>query len=177
MGTFVSDLRTALRSLVHRPAFTAVAVLTLALGIGANSAIFSVVHAVLLRPLPYREPDRLIWITSVVPRINFEALAAADYLDWRDGSRSLESIAAYNRGTSFTLTGGEQPERIQGARVSASFLPTLGVQPARGRGFLPQEEKLNAGNVAVVSDRVGSTGRPDRVDRAGRLPEEAAGRG
>jgi putative ABC transport system permease protein len=153
MGTLASDLRTALRSLLHRPAFTAVAVLTLALGIGANSAIFSVVHAVLLRPLPYREPDRLIWVTGLVPAFNMEALAGADYLAWRDGGRSLQSIAAYNRGNSFTMTGSEQPERVLGARVSASFLPTLGVEPALGRGFLPQEDRLNGGDVAVVSHR------------------------
>ncbi|HEX3131609.1 MAG TPA: ABC transporter permease [Thermoanaerobaculia bacterium] len=153
MRTFASDLRTAFRSLLRRPAFAAVAVLTLALGIGANSAIFSVVHAVLIRPLPYQDPDRLLWITSVVPAMDLEALAGADYLDWRDGSRTLDSVAAATWGSSFTLTGGEQPERIQGARVSASFLPTLGVQPARGRNFTPQEDRLNGGQVAVVSER------------------------
>jgi putative ABC transport system permease protein len=153
MGTLASDLRTSLRSLANRPAFTAVALLTLALGIGANSAIFSVVHAVLLRPLPYGEPERLIWATNVLPDFGAEMLPAADYLDWRDGSRALAALAAYDDGISFTLTGAERPERIRGARVTASFLPTLQVQPARGRGILPQEERLNGGQVAVVSDR------------------------
>ena len=154
MGTLASDLRTSLRSLVHRPAFTAVAVLTLALGIGANSAIFSVVHAVLLRPLPYGEPERLVWATNVIPEFDTEMLAGADYLEWRDGSRTLESIGAYDEGNSYTLTGTERPERIAGARVSASFLPTLEVQPARGRGILPQEERLPGARVAVVSHRL-----------------------
>ena len=153
MGTLASDLRTSLRSLFHRPAFTAVAVLTLALGIGANSAIFSVVHAVLLRPLPYGDAERLIWATNVIPDFNAEMLGGADYLEWRDGSKTLESVAAWSDGTSFTLTGTERPERIAGARVSASFLPTLEVQPARGRNILPQEEKLPGGRVAVISYR------------------------
>ncbi len=120
MKAFASDLLTALRSLLHRPAFTSVAVLTLALGIGANSAIFSVVNAVLLRPLPYQAPDRLVRITSLVPALDLEALAGADYLDWRDGSSSLESIAAATWGDSFTLTGGEEPERVRGSRRLSS---------------------------------------------------------
>ena len=154
MGTLASDLRTSLRSLANRPAFTAVALLTLALGIGANSAIFSVVHAVLLRPLPYGEPERLVWATNVLPDFGAEMLPAADYLEWRDGSRTLEAIAAYDDGINFTLTGAERPERIRGARVTASFLPTLRVQPARGRGILPQEERLNGGRMAVVSEQL-----------------------
>jgi putative ABC transport system permease protein len=154
MGALVSDFRTALRALAARPAFTAVAVLTLALGIGANSAIFSVVHAVLLRPLPYRDAERLVWITAEVPQIHLEMVGGADYLEWRDASRLLASVAAWDDSARFNLKGGEQPERLQAARVSAGFLSTLGVQPALGRSFAPDEEKLNGGRPAIVTRRL-----------------------
>jgi putative ABC transport system permease protein len=154
MGALVSDVRTALRALAARPAFTAVAVLTLALGIGANSAIFSVVHAVLLRPLPYRDAERLVWITAEVPQIHLEMVGGADYLEWRDSSRLLAGLAAWDDSARFNLKGGEQPERLQAARVSAGFLSTLGVQPALGRSFLPDEEKLNGGRPAILTRRL-----------------------
>jgi putative ABC transport system permease protein len=153
MQTLVSDLRFAVRTLAARPVFTLVAVLTLALGIGVNSGVFSVVDALLLRPLPYRDPERLVWVKSTLPDIGMELTAGADYLEWRDGSRALESVAAFTD-ERFTYTGGDHPERLQGAQVSASFLPTLGVRPARGRGFEPQDERLHAAPVAVVSDRL-----------------------
>jgi putative ABC transport system permease protein len=154
MDRLLSEIRSALRALLGRPGFTAVAVLTLALGIGANSAIFSVVNALLLRPLPYEEPGRLVWVTNKIPEMDMEMTAGADYLDWRDGSRSLQSVAAFTDGERFTWKGGEEPERIEGARISASFLPVLGVVPARGRGFRPEEERLNAGRVALLSHRL-----------------------
>ncbi|HEX7184798.1 MAG TPA: ABC transporter permease [Thermoanaerobaculia bacterium] len=154
MDKLLFDLRSAARALAARPAFTVVAALALALGIGANTAIFSVVHAVLLRPLPYRDAERLAWITAKVPELDMEMVAGADYLEWRDASRTLASIAAYDDSARFTLKSAEQPERIDGAQVSASFLPTLGVEPAQGRGFLPEEEKLNAGRPAVLSHRL-----------------------
>ena len=154
MDRLLSDVRGALRALLNRPGFTAVAVLTLALGIGANSAIFSVVNALLLRPLPYEEPERLVWVTNKIPEIDMEMTAGADYLDWRDGSRSLQSVAAFTDGERFTWKGGEEPERLEGGRISASFLPTLGVAPAQGRGFRPEEERLNAPRVALLSHRL-----------------------
>jgi len=153
MERLASDVRFALRTLASRPAFTLVAVLTLALGIGANSAIFSVVDALLLRPLPYRDPGRLVWVENTLRVMGMSFTAGADYLGWRDGSRSLKWVAAFTD-ENFTLTGGESPERLVGAQVSASFLPTLGVAPARGRGFGPQDEKLNAAPVALVSNRL-----------------------
>ncbi|HEV2854459.1 MAG TPA: ABC transporter permease [Thermoanaerobaculia bacterium] len=153
MEPLVSDLRFAARTLAVRPAFTLVAVLTLALGIGANSAIFSVVDALLLRPLPYRDPGRLVWVENTLQGMGMSFTAGADYLEWRDGSRSLQSVSAFTD-ESFTLTGGESPERLVGAQVSASFLPTLGVAPVRGRGFEPRDEKLKAAPVALVSDRL-----------------------
>jgi putative ABC transport system permease protein len=153
MQSLVSDLRFALRTLAARPAFTLVAVLTLALGIGANTAIFSVVDALLLRPLPYRDPGRLVWVQETLPEIGLELTGGADYLAWRDGSRTLAGVAAYT-GERYTRTGGESPERIEGAKVSSSLLPTLGVRPARGRGIDRPDELLNAPPVAVVSDRL-----------------------
>src|SRR4051812_18414962 len=153
MEGLASDIRLAVRTLATRPAFTLVVLLTLALGIGANSAIFSVVDALLLRPLPYRDPGRLVWVENTLHVLGMSFTAGADYLEWRDGSRSLKSVAAFSD-ESFTLTGGESPERLVGAEVSASFLPTLGVAPVRGRGFGPQDEKLNAIPVALVSDRL-----------------------
>jgi hypothetical protein len=153
MERLASDVRFALRALATRPAFTLVAVLTLALGIGANSAIFSVVDALLLRPLPYRDPGRLVWVENTLHLMGMSFTAGADYLEWRDASRALAAVAAFTD-ENFTLTGGESPERLVGAKVSASFLPTLGVAPARGRGFAPGDEKLNAEPVALVSERL-----------------------
>jgi putative ABC transport system permease protein len=147
-----SDLRAAVRTLAGRPGFTAVAVLTLALGIGANTAIFSVVHAVLLRPLPYTDADRLVRATRVMWEADIELTAAADYLDWRDQSRLFAGVAASTLQPA-TLQGTERPEKLQAARVSASFLPVLGVGLAQGRGFQPVEERLNGGPAAVVTDR------------------------
>src|SRR5262245_33530921 len=147
-----SDLRSAARTLSGRPGFAAVAVLTLALGIGANTAIFSVVHAVLLRPLPYRDPERLVRAVNVIPEADVELTAGADYLDWRDQSQLLSAVAAYDS-TAMTLQGEGERERVQVARVSASFLPALGVGLAQGRAFLPQEEKLNGPPAAVATER------------------------
>ena len=154
MDSFALDLRAALRALRKRPAFTAVAILTLALGIGANTALFSVVHAVLLRPLPFHEPERLVHVTNRVVGTDFELTPAADYLDWRDQSGHLEGITAWSDGDDHTLRHGEISERLQGARVSASFFPVLALRLAQGRGFLAAEERLQGGRVAVVSHRL-----------------------
>src|SRR5690349_1363887 len=165
MDRLLSEIRGALKALLARPGFTAVAVLTLALGIGANSAIFSVVNALLLRPLPYEDPGELVWVTNKIPEMDMEMTAGADYLDWRDGSRSLRSVAAFTDGERFTFKGGEEPERLDGGRISASFLPTLGVAPAEGRGFRPEEERINAPKVVLLSHRLwerlfGGQGKP-----------------
>src|SRR6059058_5324632 len=116
----IREIRYAVRQLAKHPGFTLVSALTLALGIGANSAIFSVVDALLLRPLPYRDPGRLVWVENTLRVMGMSFTSGADYLEWRDGSRSLKSVAAFTD-ESFTLTGGESPERLVGAKVSASF--------------------------------------------------------
>ena len=154
MSSLAADLRDAVRALRRNPAFTIVAILTIALGMGANTAVFSVMNAVLLRPLPYNDPGRLVWVAKVEPAMHAEIAAGADYLNWRDQARSLGAIAAWDEAPGLTLLGAGDPERLVGAHVSASFLPLLGVAPARGRGFAPPEERLGAAPVAIVSDRL-----------------------
>src|SRR2546422_1281878 len=114
--TLRQDLRYCGRSLARSPGFTAVAVLTLALGIGANSLMFSVVNAVLLRPLPYKDPDRLLYMTEIFPRFDAEVTVGADFLDWKDQNRSLERIAAYSY-IGCNATGPDGPERLRCGQV------------------------------------------------------------
>jgi putative ABC transport system permease protein len=154
MDTLALDLRATARALLKRPALTAVAVVTLALGFGANTALFSVVHAILLRPLPFRDDERLIHVTKRVVSSDFEITPAGDFLDWRYQSRLLSGISAYTGSQGFTLRRGEMPERLQRALVSANFLSVLGVQPMQGRSFLPSEEKLQGGHSILVSQRL-----------------------
>jgi predicted permease len=146
------DLRYGLRALRKRPGFTAVAVITLALGIGANTAIFSVVNTILLRPLPYKDPDRLVMVWEDDTRHGYprDTPAAANYLDWRDQNRVFEGMAAV-ADQSYNLTGVGDPERLEGMRVSANLFGLLGVEPVLGRGFLPEEDAPGAGRVVVLS--------------------------
>ncbi len=145
---FWQDAWYGARMLLKQPGFTIVAVLTLALGIGANSAIFSVVNAVLLRPLPYRDPDRIVMVGHYQPNGErwFAGAVGADFLGWRDQAQVFEQIAAYTFDT-VDLTGNE-PERLTAGFVSASLFATLGVEPAVGRTFTPAED--DAGGVPVV---------------------------
>src|SRR5262245_54420474 len=130
----MSDLTYALRSLIKRRGFTAIAVLTIAFGIGANTAIFSVVNAVLWRPLPYPHPERLMRVWVYNPRQGFDKDIASypTFSDWRNQSRSFEHLAAYS-GASVSLTGAGDPAQLRGARVTGAFFPALNVQPALGR--------------------------------------------
>ncbi len=159
MNTLLLDLRYAVRMLAKRPGFTVVAVLTLAIGIGATTAIFSVVNAVLLRPLPYKEPDRLVqfWETNPLKGWTENVVAPANYLDWQSRSESFELMSAYfgsqtrDAGASnFYLTGDGEPERLQGLGVTGEFFSVLGVEPMHGRGFRP-EETWQGNNVVVLS--------------------------
>jgi putative ABC transport system permease protein len=146
------DFLYAVRALYKRPLFACAAVLTLALGIGANSAIFSVVHAVLLRPLPYPAPDRLMTLWSSNPRQGFDKDVSAypNFDDWRRQSRSFDGMSAYF-GADFALTAAGDPVQITGALVTPGFFETLGVAPARGRAFSPREGEAGASRVAVLS--------------------------
>ncbi len=149
------DLRYGARMLLNRPGFTAVAVVTLALGIGANSAIFSVINALLLRQLPYSDADKLVqvWETDVKRGDNTMTASYPNFVDWRDQNHVFEQIAAYSDG-GYILTGTANPERIQGAIVSPSFFPMLGIKPMMGRVFLPEEDHPNKVFSAVISERL-----------------------
>jgi putative ABC transport system permease protein len=148
----MNDLRFAFRQLLKDPGFTAVAVLTLALGIGANTAIFSVVNAVLLRPLPYEQSDRLVWIweNNLSKNIPINPASPGNFNDWRDQSQAFETLSAWE-GENFNLTGGGEPERVLGAKAFANFFAVLRVQPILGRSFLPDEDRAGANPVALLS--------------------------
>jgi putative ABC transport system permease protein len=151
MDTLFQDLRFALRMLLKNPGFTAVAAITLALGIGANTAIFSVVNSTLLRPLPYREPDRLSFLTIDRREQGHRfTVSNSDFLMLRDGMQSFETLAAYQPGRINFRAGGE-PERIPGMWVSADFFSTLGVSPQLGRAFARDEDRPGRPPVAVIS--------------------------
>jgi putative ABC transport system permease protein len=155
MGTFLQDLRYGFRMLMKRPGFTAVAVVALALGIGANTAIFSVVNGVLLRPLPFKEPGRLVavWETNAQTGTevnNRNEVALPNFLDWREQNRVFEQLAALTY-ASVNLTGTAEPERIQSAVVTTNMFQTLGVEPAQGRAFLPEEENVKSQRAVVIS--------------------------
>ncbi len=155
MESLLQDLRYAARMLSKSPAFTAVAVIALALGIGANTAIFSVVNAVLLRPLPLAEPDRLVKINSFNPKggkIEFGGVSPADFLDYRAEGQSFEYMATYTGG-GVTMTGGQHPEGLPGARVSTDYFQMLGVNPMLGRAFSPDEFKSGSAPVIILSHR------------------------
>ena len=150
MDTLFKDIRVSLRSLRKRPAFTVIAILTLALGIGASTSIFSVVDGVLLRPLPYPHAERIMQVREVNPRGVRIAFAEPNFLDLRARSQSFESVAQYN-GYVTTVTGGSEPVRALGYAVSAGFFNVIGVQPIVGRTFNPEESRRGGSPVAVVS--------------------------
>ena len=148
----MSDLRYAIRVLTARPGFSAVAILTLALGIGANTAIFTVVNAVLLRPLPFHDPSRLMLIVERNgPFLSTLTTSWQNYADWRDQSGSFESFGAF-RNLTMTLTGGRDPERVPAKMLSSAVLPGLGVTPAIGRTFTSADDERGAAGVVLLSD-------------------------
>ncbi len=154
MDTLVQDLKFGLRSLVKNPGFTVVAVLALALGIGANSAIFSVVNAVLLRPLPYPQPDRLmsVWENNSVRGWHKDVVTPADFIDWRHDARAFDTMATYF-GRGFNMRAGQESERVRGADVSIDFFRVLRAAPVAGRDFMPQDEGgAGGGRVAIIGD-------------------------
>ena len=158
LETFFQDLRFAARQLARHPAFTLIAILTLALGTGAVTAIFSVVHTVLLSPLPYREPERLVQMLSVYEGETDSASSAPNIVDWQEMGRTRGLFAGSSIVDHRTFAGKEgEPERLSGQRVAAGFFATLGVRPLLGRGFAPGEDQATAadsGRVAVLSERL-----------------------
>src|SRR5262252_7134035 len=150
MTTLLQDLRYAARTLVKTPGFTAIAIATLALGIGANTAIFSVVHAVLLRQLPYPEPDRLVVMRERHIHHCCMGVAWPTFLDWRIQSRSFSGLAGF-RADHVMLSGLGEPEMIRSAQVSAEFFSLLGVRPALGRFFDAADDKPGAPPTLILS--------------------------
>jgi putative ABC transport system permease protein len=155
MRSLLQDMRYGVRMLMKRPGFTFVAVLALALGIGANTAIFSVVNAVLLRPLPFKEPERLMAVWETNPQLGAEMrnrneVALGNFLDWRAQNQVFEQLAALFY-TNLNLTGTGEPERIQSMAVTTNLFQALGVQPLMGRSFLPEEEKVGSPRAVILS--------------------------
>ncbi len=152
MDSLIRDIRFALRSLAKKPAFTAIAVLTLALGIGANTAIFSVVHAVLLRPLPIKEPDRVMtfWHSAPANGLQHMDLNDAMFAYYRNRTRTFESLSAFETGE-FALTGGGEPEAVPGAVVTFDYFNVLGREPLHGRTFTAKEDTPGNNHVVLLS--------------------------
>jgi putative ABC transport system permease protein len=152
MDSILRDLKFSIRSLLKRPALTFIAILTLGIGIGANSAIFSMVNALLLKPLPFPDPDRIVALWDKVPSRGVERneVTVANYLDWRAQNKSFEQLGIY-RWWSTNLTGAETPERVQGFLVTPNFLEITGVKPIMGRGFLPEEDQPGKDTVVLLT--------------------------
>ncbi|HLL75960.1 MAG TPA: ABC transporter permease [Pyrinomonadaceae bacterium] len=150
MGNLLQDVRYGVRMLLKSPGFALVTILALALGIGANSAIFSVVNGVLLRPLPFRTADRLVFMSEWSQQVPNMSVAYPNFEDWRRETRSMEQMAAF-RSTGMILTGGSEPERLTGREVSHNFFSVLGTAPALGRSFLPEEDKPGGERAVVLS--------------------------
>ncbi|MDQ3070111.1 MAG: ABC transporter permease [Acidobacteriota bacterium] len=151
MDTLLQDIRYAIRSLAKTPAFAAITILTLALGIGANTAIFSVVNAVVLRPLPYPQPEKLVYVTSQFPTLGFDQfwVSVPEFLEYREWTKSYDAIGAYSVGAS--SLGAEQPMRPVRAVVTDDLMPALGVSPSIGRGFSKADTLPGAEEVAILS--------------------------
>ena len=150
------DLRYAARTLRKNLGFAAIVVLTLALGIGADSAIFAVVNRVLLTPLPFREPDRLCLLYERTPAAQRRSVSYPNYLDWQRSTRAFSSLAAFRR-DNLVLSGAGRPQRLRAAMISAGFLSTLGVSPIVGREFQGAEDQLGSGGVALISENFWKT--------------------
>src|SRR4030095_2610510 len=153
METMFQDLRYSVRMMAKKPGFTAAALIALALGIGANTAIFSVVNAILLRPLAYNSPERIVafWENNLPNDIKKESTSGPNFAGWKDQAESFEAMAAFYR-TSQILSGDGEPERIQGCAVTDGFFTVLKVDPALGRVFLPEEIQPGNNRVVILSD-------------------------
>ena len=148
METLFKDIRYGIRGLLSRPGFTAIVVITLALGIGANTAIFSVLNAVLLRPLPYANPDRIVRIDETEGRGGM-SVSPPDLLDFQQQNHSFENVAGYTGG-SFILTGAAEPLRVQSVNASPNLFAVLGITPLFGRNFREDDETQRQNQVALI---------------------------
>ena len=175
MTTLWHDLKFALRMLRKAPGFTVVAVVVLALGVGANTAMFSVINAVLLRPLPYQEPEQLVWLTEIF-KLNTtdEITLTPDFFDWRKQNHVFTSMAAYNSFDN-TLTGAGDSIQVNRVKASASLLPLLRVQPLLGRTFMDSEDQKGSDQIAILSYALWQQnfgGRNDVVGQSIRLDDQ-----
>src|SRR5688572_23533627 len=152
METLLKDIRYGVRGLIKRPGFTAIALITLALGIGANTAIFSVINAVLLRPLQFKDPEQLVivWEDASFAGFPRNTPAPGIYFDWKNQNQSFSDMAACAE-VSFNITGDGDPERVMAFTVTENFFPIFGVQPLIGRNFLPEEDRPGANKVVMLS--------------------------
>ncbi len=168
MSLVFQDLRYGVRALVASPTFTIVAVLALALGIGANTAIFTVVDGVLLRPLPYADPDRLLFINETHPRIGRFSVAPGNFVSWQEETTAFAGMGIYG-GASLVLTGEGEPEELRGGSVSAGLFAILGMQPLVGREFLPEEDQPDRDDVVILSQALWQTRFGSAPDIIGRV--------
>jgi len=174
MSSLLRDVRHSARALRHSPGFTAIAILTLAIGIGANTAIFSFVDAMLLRPLPYPDADRIVRVMEKPPRGPRNGISTLNFLDWQKDNTVFDFMSAQT-GDAVTLTGGSEPVQLRGAQVSAGYFRVFGVDAALGRTFLPGEDQLGKNQVAVISHTLWMTqfgGDPSIVNRTVLLNNE-----
>ena len=153
MSSLLRDIRHSVRTLRQSPGFTSVAVLTLAIGIGANTAIFSFVDAMLLRPLPYPDADRIARVMEKPPRGERNGISTLNFLDWQRDNTVFDFMSAQT-GDTVTLTGGTEPVQMRGGLVSAGYFKVFGAEPQLGRTFLPGEDQLGKHQVAVISHSV-----------------------
>jgi hypothetical protein len=151
MEALTQEIRLGLRTILRNPSFSIIAVLALALGIGVNSAVFSIVNGVLLKPLDYRDPGQLVRIWEKWGGFDQGSVSYPNFKDWRERNQSFEKMAAY-RGTGFNLTGGDRPERLSGRQISSELLDVLEVAPSVGRNFRPDEDREGANPVAINYD-------------------------
>jgi putative ABC transport system permease protein len=153
MNTLLQDLRHALRVLRAAPSFTVTAIAAIALGLGANTAIFSVVNSVLLKPLPFPEPDRIVLLMNSSPRGASPGASVPKFNVWRTQTSALQDVSAYDfGGPGLNIGGGERPEQAKGIHVSHEFFRLFGVPVALGRPFTPEEDRPGGGNVVLISD-------------------------
>jgi predicted permease len=167
MRTLAQDLRYGLRMLRRSPGFTLVAVVTLALGIGANTALFSVVNGVLFNPLPFPQADRLLALHESKPNFEYGSISYANFLDWQQNNRTFASMAIF-RGYSFSLTGAGEAQQVNGEFISSDFFRLLGVNPLLGRTFLPGEDRIGAAPVVLIGASLWERKFRSRPDILGR---------
>ena len=151
MGTLLQDLRYAVRSFKRNPVFTAVVVLTLGLGIGLNTAIFSVVRGVLLRPLPYPASGQLMWMWGTFSGGNSASISPPDFLDYREQNEAFEYLGARRGAGSYALTGFDRPELIRGQQISAGLIEAFGAAPILGRSLRREDERVGTSDIVVLS--------------------------